>query len=100
VVNQIGFLDAASTLPVGARRWPRLNLALSFGGFLSWLCWCAGNRTQFGAACGPLLALIVTGFAIASSGFGIWQSWWMASLWLTAILTAAIIPAPHAEEHR
>jgi exopolysaccharide production protein ExoQ len=86
----------------GLQIWVELGIigAILFGGFLSWLCWCAGNHTQFGAACAPLLALVVTGFAIASSGFGIWQSWWMSSLWLTAILTVAVIPAPHAEEHR
>lgn len=86
----------------GLQIWVELGIigVFLFGGFLGWLCWRAGNRTHFGAACAPLLALMVTGFAIASSGFGIWQSWWMSSLWLTAILTVAITPASPAEEHR
>jgi O-antigen ligase len=86
----------------GLQIWVELGVigVILFGGFLGWLCWCAGNRKQFGAASPALLALIVTGFAISSSGFGIWQSWWMSSIWLTAILTFAVTPTLHALEHR
>jgi exopolysaccharide production protein ExoQ len=86
----------------GLQIWVELGVigVILFGGFLGWLCWCAGNRKQFGAASPALLALIVTGFAISSSGFGIWQSWWMSSIWLTAILTFAVTPTLHAQEHR
>jgi len=34
---------------------------------------------------------------IASVSFGLWQSWWQASLWLVAIFTAAV-SAPNAKQ--
>ncbi len=37
-------------------------------------------------ACGQVAA----GFVISSFSFGAWQSWWLASLWLAASLTAII----------
>ena len=40
-------------------------------------------------ACGQLAA----GFVISSFSFGAWQSWWLASLWLAASLTAIMGPS-------
>ncbi len=39
-----------------------------------------------------LRALLVTGAAIASAGFGIWQSWWLSTIWLSVILAVAVSP--------
>lgn len=36
------------------------------------------------------LALFASAALIAAVGFGIWQAWWMAALWLVAALMAAI----------
>jgi exopolysaccharide production protein ExoQ len=45
------------------------------------------------------MAMAVLGGAvvIASVSFGLWQSWWQASLWLVAIFTAAVT-APNAKQ--
>ncbi len=80
----------------GLQIWVELGVIgiVLCGGFLGSICWFAASRLQFGVACPPLLALIVTGFTICSSGFGIWQSWWMSSLWLSAILAFAVMQIP------
>jgi hypothetical protein len=62
-------------------------------GMLGWLCWTAGDRQKWSLGSGPMLGLTISGFAIASSGFGIWQSWWMSTLWISVILTLAVVPA-------
>ena len=34
--------------------------------------------------------MVASGFLIAEAGFGIWQSWWLCSLWLAAGLGAEV----------
>jgi O-antigen ligase len=41
---------------------------------------------------GILIAQLAVTFAIAGSSYGIWQSWWMSTMWLGAIFAIAIIP--------
>jgi hypothetical protein len=35
------------------------------------------------------LATIASGTIVAATGYGIWQAWWMAALWIAAALVAA-----------
>ncbi len=35
------------------------------------------------------LALVASGTLVAAVGYGIWQAWWMAALWIAAVLMAA-----------
>lgn len=37
-----------------------------------------------------MISTLTSAFIIASVGYGIWQSWWLGSLWLAAALCAAI----------
>lgn len=80
----------------GLQIWVELGAigSLLFAGILGWLMWSAGDRRIWGMASAPMMGLITTAVAIASSGFGIWQSWWMSSLWLAAILTLAVTARP------
>jgi O-antigen ligase len=39
------------------------------------------------------LAAVSSGLVVALVGYGIWQSWWMAALWLAAAFVAATGPA-------
>ncbi len=53
-----------------------------------------GNR-EAPAGAGPpaatgALALVAAAVLVAAVGYGIWQGWWMAALWLSAALMAAI----------
>ena len=79
----------------GLQVWLELGAigALLLTGMLGWLCWTAGDRQKWSLGSGPMLGLTISGFAIASSGFGIWQSWWMSTLWISVILTLAVVPA-------
>ena len=83
----------------GLQIWVELGAigSLLFAGMVGWMMWSAGDRRKWGIASAPMMGLTTTALAIASSGFGIWQSWWMSSLWLAAILTLAVTkrPAPH-----
>ena len=36
------------------------------------------------------LAAIAAGSLVAVTGYGIWQAWWLAGLWLAAALIAAV----------
>ena len=80
----------------GLQIWVELGAVggLLFAGMVGWLMWAAGDRRKWGAASTPMMGLTTTALAIASSGFGIWQSWWMSSLWLAAILTLAVTKRP------
>ncbi len=42
-------------------------------------------------------ATVAASLAVASIGYGIWQGWWMASLWLTAAIAAAVLPSDREE---
>ena len=80
----------------GLQIWVELGAigSLLFAGMVGWLMWSAGDRQKWGAASAPLMGLTTTALAIASSGFGIWQSWWMSALWLAVILTLAVTKRP------
>jgi hypothetical protein len=60
--------------------------ALAFAALLAWLA----RKTA-----GPPLrqavsvATLVTAVMVASLSYGIWQGWWVATLWLLAALAAA-----------
>jgi hypothetical protein len=43
------------------------------------------------------VATVAAGICVALVGYGIWQAWWMAALWLAAALMAALCAAhpPH-----
>ncbi len=47
-----------------------------------------------GVAQAACLATIASGTVVACLSFGIWQGWWLSTLWLLAALTAAIARAP------
>jgi O-antigen ligase len=68
---------------------------MALGGALMLRPPAAGNARFARAAA---LALIVSGSLVAGVAFGIWQGWWMAVLWLAAILMHAVAgpPAPTA----
>ncbi len=43
------------------------------------------------------LALVAAGASVAALGYGIWQEWWMAALWLAAAFAHALVaPTPAA----
>ena len=48
----------------------------------------AAGEARFARA--AALALIVSGALVAGVAFGIWQAWWMAVLWLAAVLMNAV----------
>jgi len=76
----------------GLQIWAELGLV----GILLVCAWLCATFRAIGRLPGSsdLCALFVTGFAIASAGFGIWQSWWLSTLWLSAILAVAVKPRP------
>lgn len=37
---------------------------------------------------------ILVAFALSSFSYGIWQTWWLAALWLTAAMTAGLLARP------
>ena len=39
------------------------------------------------------LAALTAGTALAASGYGLWQSWWQAGMWLVLVLTMAVRPS-------
>jgi len=57
----------------------------------------SGSRSRVASA--GAIATVAAGIVVALVGYGIWQAWWMAALWLAAALTAAIGP-PHQPDPR
>lgn len=42
-------------------------------------------------------AAIVAGLVISSVSFGVWQSWWLSTLWVAAALTIPVLTPPRSE---
>lgn len=71
--------------------WLELGLigALAGAGGLAFLARkLGGDRATRAALAGTLCAAV----AIGSVGYGLWQGWWMAALWLLLALAAALAP--------
>lgn len=73
--------------------WLELGLpgALLFGGLILWLAGAIRRAVAFddvGRA--AAMAMLVAGLVISDVSYGIWQSWWLASLWLSAGLAVVI----------
>lgn len=56
---------------------------------LGGITWRAG-RTKARSTAMVRTMVIVAAVVIASSSYGLWQSWWLASLWLTGALAASV----------
>ena len=66
-----------------------LFAALS-AGLLLWLARRVPGRMQAAAAASVLSVAL----AMSSFSYGIWQTWWLAALWLAAVATAAVLRMP------
>jgi exopolysaccharide production protein ExoQ len=64
--------------------------ALLCGGLLLGVARGVGGRLPAAAAS----AGILVAFALSSFSYGIWQTWWLAALWLTAAMTAGLLARP------
>jgi O-antigen ligase len=65
-----------------------LELGVPGGILLAALAWVVMAAIAQPLATGAVVAAAVVGGA----GYGMWQSWWQATLWLTALLFAAAAP--------
>lgn len=70
--------------------WLELGLpGAMLGAILAWgLCRHAPHTSR-----PPLtLATLATGFVLSNLSYGLWQSWWQASFWMTTLIFAATAP--------
>ena len=65
-------------------------LAALSAGLLWWLARRVPGRLQAAAAASVLMVAL----AVSSLSYGIWQTWWLAALWLTAVACAAVLRMP------
>lgn len=70
--------------------WVELGLpgAIMFAALLWWICGRIAHTQLPPSQAAMRAAALTTGMVIASLSYGIWQSWWHSSLWLTAMLFA------------
>jgi O-antigen ligase len=62
-------------------------LALLGGGLLYGVARALRDRLDAAAA----VSTLVVALALSSFSYGIWQTWWLGALWLTAALSAAVV---------
>ena len=67
-----------------------LELGLPGVLLLGALLWNMGKRIQAGNYASARNAALVSAFTIGCLSYGLWQSWWQSSLWLTVVLFAAV----------
>jgi exopolysaccharide production protein ExoQ len=65
-------------------------LAAALAGLLWWLARRVPGRLQAAAAASVLMVAL----SVSSLSYGIWQTWWLAALWLVAMATAAVLRMP------
>lgn len=54
-------------------------------------------RLPAGAPAAAAWATLAAGVTIAHSSYGVWQSWWVACLWLAAVWVVAVAGAPQRD---
>jgi O-antigen ligase len=68
--------------------------ALVGAGLIGWLFAAIGRAHADAVEKAMYLGLVSTAITICSLGFGIWQSWWLAGLWLSGVFMAAARQPP------
>jgi O-antigen ligase len=80
---------SAELMPLHPHNGP-LHVWLEFGAAGALLAAALMALLALCARGAPALATLAAGFAVASVGYGIWQGWWHAFLWLAAATTVLV----------